>query len=179
MPSSHIWSIINNEGTGIIQQFVDFSSYTGTGRIIAFRNSNSDGSTGYAYNYLDDITLSLISNENTGDETEVAQNQSANTEDTEFDNNNENSEEPFNAPNAINNFNAAQLSLYPNPTSGKVTLVADEVTMVEVYSQIGSKVASFTMNNEHVIDLGNLPKGVYILRVTMPQGVAIRKVVKN
>jgi hypothetical protein len=147
---------------------------------IAFRNSMVDGNTGdKSISLIDDITLSLISNENTEPETEVAQNQSANTENTEFDNNSANSEEPFNAPNAISNFNAAQLSLYPNPTSGKVTLVADEVTMVEVYSQIGSKVATFTMNNERVIDLGNLPKGVYILRVTMPQGVAIRKVVKN
>ena len=51
--------------------------------------------------------------------------------------------------------------------------------MVEVYSQIGSKVATFTLNNEREIDLGNLPKGVYILRVTMPEGVAVRKVVRN
>ena len=161
-----------------VQHVVDFTSYEGEGAYIAFHNITINANS-MSFNWIDDITLSLISNENTEPEPEMAQNESANTEDTEFDSYNANSEEAFNAPNAISNFNATQLSLYPNPTTGKVTLVADEVTMVEVYSQIGSKVASFTMNNERVIDLGNLPKGVYILRVTMPQGVAVRKVVKN
>ena len=161
-----------------VEHTVEFSSYTGSSKRIAFQNFTINTNS-VSYNWIDDITISLISTEASEPETDVAQNQSVDSEDTELDSYEENGEEPFNAPNAISNFSAAQLSLYPNPTSGKVTLVADEVTMVEVYSQIGSKVASFIMNNERVIDLGNLPKGVYILRVTMPQSVAIRKVVKN
>ena len=167
----------NNTSTSM-QFSVDFSSYIGNGKYIAFRNvtTNTDA---VSQNWIDDINISLNTEGIDSVGTEVAQNQSVNFEDTEFDSYGDNSEEPFNAPNAIGNFNAVQLSLYPNPTTGKVTLVADEVTMVEVYSQIGSKVATFTLNNERVIDLSNLPKGVYILRVTMPQGIAVRKVVKN
>ena len=55
---------INNDGTGITQQFIDFSSYTGTGKIIAFRNSNSDGSTDYAYNFIDDINIFIANSQN-------------------------------------------------------------------------------------------------------------------
>ena len=157
---------------------VDFSEYTGQGKYIAFRNTIISGYTStYSYNWIDDIVIDLATNFPTATtETMV---EAVETEDAELDSNEDNNEEPFNAPNAINSFSVEQLSLYPNPTSGKLTIVADEVSMVEVYSQIGSKVATFTLNNEHVIDLGNLPKGVYILRVTMPEGVAVRKVVKN
>ena len=161
-----------------VQFTVNFTSYTGIGKYIAFRNvtTNSDA---VSYNWIDDINISLNTRGIDGVGTEVAQTPSDNSGATGFDTYEDSSEEPFNAPNAISNFSESQLSLYPNPTTGKVTLVAEEVTMVEVYSQIGSKVATFTLNNERVIDLGNLPKGVYILRVTMPEGIAVRKVVRN
>ena len=174
-----ITTINNGDNIQPQESAFDFSAYTGSGKYIAFRNTVLSGySSDCSYNWIDDINISL----NTGMDsvsTEVAQTPSENTNDIDFDSYEENSEEPFNAPNAISNIRAAQLSLYPNPTTGKVTLVAEEVTMVEVYSQIGSKLATFTLNGEHVIDLGDLPKGVYILRVTMPEGVAVRKVVRN
>ena len=174
-----ITTINNGDNIQPQESAFDFSAYTVSGKYIAFRNTVLSGySSDCSYNWIDDINISL----NTGMDsvsTEVAQTPSENTNDIDFDSYEENSEEPFNAPNAISNIRAAQLSLYPNPTTGKVTLVAEEVTMVEVYSQIGSKLATFTLNGEHVIDLGDLPKGVYILRVTMPEGVAVRKVVRN
>ena len=168
----HVATLNNGSVTTPQACEVDFSSYEGTGKYIAFRNTLKSGYSGnYSYNWIDDIVIDLAPVTTVLVENGVAESEEVN-EST-------NNEEAINAPNAISNFSAAQLSLYPNPTTGKVTLVADEVTMVEVYSQIGSKVATFTLNNEHVIDLGDLPKGVYILRVTMPEGVAVRKVVRN
>ena len=171
-----ITTINNGDNTQPQEVNFDFSAYTGSGKYIAFRNTVASGySSEYSYNWIDDIVIELAES---APVTSVLV-ESVESEESELDSYEESVEEPFNAPNAISNFSAAQLSLYPNPTTGKVTLVADEVTMVEVYSQIGSKVATFTLNNEHVIDLGDLPKGVYILRVTMPEGVAVRKVVRN
>jgi len=172
----HVATINNGNTTTPKSCEVDFSTYEGSGKYIAFRNTVKRGySSTYSYNWIDDIVID-IAEQVPATESIV---ETTESEDTDLDSYEETSEEAFNAPNAISNITAAQLSLYPNPTTGKITLVADEVTMVEVYSQIGSKVATFTLNNERVIDLGNLPKGVYILRVTMPEGVAVRKVVKN
>ena len=50
---------VHNASTGTEFVEVDFSSYTGDGGRIAFRNLNSNGNN-YSYNYLDDITLSVI-----------------------------------------------------------------------------------------------------------------------
>lgn len=69
------------------------------------------------------------------------------------------------------------LTLYPNPTAGKVTFSATEVMKVEVMDLYGRKVAVF--DNTNVIDLTNLPTGTYTLRVTLPEGTAVRKVVKR
>ena len=50
----------DNGSTNVLAVSCDFSSYTGNGRRIAFRNSLNDGSNlAYSTNYLDDITLSL------------------------------------------------------------------------------------------------------------------------
>ncbi|MBR3725372.1 MAG: fibronectin type III domain-containing protein, partial [Bacteroidales bacterium] len=51
---------INNSTTDIEQVTVDFSSYTGTGHYIAFRNILASGNTGdYSCNYIDDLTLEI------------------------------------------------------------------------------------------------------------------------
>ena len=50
----------NNSTTDVEHVTCDFSSYTGNGRRIAFRNTLGSGSTvAYSTNYLDDITLSV------------------------------------------------------------------------------------------------------------------------
>ena len=54
-------ALFNNATTGVEQVMCDFSGYTGNGRRIAFRNVLGSGKTwNYSYNYLDDITLTLL-----------------------------------------------------------------------------------------------------------------------
>ena len=50
----------NNSTTEVEHVTCDFSSYTGNGRRIAFRNTLGSGSYAYSYNYLDDITLTVM-----------------------------------------------------------------------------------------------------------------------
>ena len=53
-------AIIDNSSTGVEQVSVDFSSYTGNGHFIAFRNMLASGYSGnYSYNYIDDINLEV------------------------------------------------------------------------------------------------------------------------
>ena len=52
---------VNNSTTGVEPVSVDFSSYTGSGHYIAFRNALASGTSGdYSVNYIDDVTLDLL-----------------------------------------------------------------------------------------------------------------------
>ncbi|MCR4816826.1 MAG: T9SS type A sorting domain-containing protein, partial [Bacteroidales bacterium] len=69
------------------------------------------------------------------------------------------------------------LVVYPNPTRGGVTLTADKVVKVEVLDIVGRCVATFEGTN--TFDISNLAQGSYTLRITLPEGVTVRKVVKK
>ncbi|MBQ9472977.1 MAG: T9SS type A sorting domain-containing protein [Bacteroidales bacterium] len=71
----------------------------------------------------------------------------------------------------------SQMSLYPNPTYGMVTISGADVQRVEVLDIVGRKVAEFT--NTNVLDLTNLAEGAYTLRITTDKATVIRKVVKK
>ncbi|MBQ7710785.1 MAG: T9SS type A sorting domain-containing protein, partial [Bacteroidales bacterium] len=69
------------------------------------------------------------------------------------------------------------LKVYPNPTTGRVQLNVTEAEKIEVLDLVGRRVAMF--ENTNTLDLSGLADGTYTLRVTMHEGVAIRKVVKR
>ena len=133
----------------------DFSSYEGPeyGRI-AFRNTLKGSKTwNYSYNYIDDVTL---------DHGSTARNNASNE-------------------NVIDAMGADQylesIAVYPNPTVGELHIGAMDVQKVECYNQMGQLVAAY--NNVRDIDINGLANGVYTLRITVPQGVTMRKVVKK
>jgi hypothetical protein len=73
---------------------------------------------------------------------------------------------------------AHTLTLYPNPTTGILTVEADEeVIRVDVYDYTGRCVASF--ERQTTVDLGRLATGLYTLRVTLPERIEVRRVVKQ
>jgi len=71
----------------------------------------------------------------------------------------------------------SQISVYPNPTMGQVQLSVNQAEKVEVLDMVGRIVASY--ENTNTLDLTNLADGTYTLRITMPEGVTLRKVVKR
>ena len=71
----------------------------------------------------------------------------------------------------------SSITLFPNPTTGKVTISADNVAKVEVFDPSGRVVAIFYDTNE--IDIHNLPSGAYTLRITLRNGTAVKRVVKQ
>jgi hypothetical protein len=141
---------IDNGSTGVEQVSVDFSSYSGSGHYIAFRNILDSGYSGnYSYNYIDDINLRPMgSNIKSG---KVIQDEAAPRQ---------------------------YLVLYPNPTTDKVTVVADdEVLRVDVYDYIGCHVITF--ENQSTVDLGQLATGIYTLRIPLLERIEVRRVVKK
>ncbi|MCR4827176.1 MAG: T9SS type A sorting domain-containing protein, partial [Bacteroidales bacterium] len=165
-----VWEVGYDENQEPIEQFVpvatfhnadntvtevscDFASYTGNSTRIAFRNTLKTANYNYSYNYLDDITLTLT-------EAKIAASSNANVID-EMD---------------VENY-LESIAIYPNPTVGELHIGAVDVQKVECYNQMGQLVAVY--NNDRDINISALADGVYTLRITVPQGVTMRKVVKR
>ena len=69
------------------------------------------------------------------------------------------------------------LTFYPNPTSGTITFNRTDIRKVEVIDTWGREVAVY--NDSYVIDISDLSKGYYTMRITTDNGVTIRKVIRN
>lgn len=54
-----------------------------------------------------------------------------------------------------------KIEVYPNPTSGIINIEGKEVAEVQVYNSFGQLVKTFL--NVNIIDLGTMPKGIYML----------------
>ena len=148
-------------GTSLEPKTVNFASLatmtTSPGNRIAFRNTLVPG-TGmsteyfdYSYNYIDDIVLSV---------TNVAKKDVSDVYDMDAD------------------ADLESIDVYPNPTTGNLYIDAVGIQKVECYNQMGQLVRVYD-NVVNTIDLNNLSDGVYTLRITVPQGVTMRKVVKR
>ena len=127
------------------------------GNRIAFRNTLVP-STGmsidyfdYSYNYIDEVELSIVDQAKKDESDMYAMDANADLED---------------------------IAVYPNPTTGNLYIEAVGIQKVECYNQMGQLVRVYD-NVENTIDLNNLAEGVYTLRITVPQGVTMRKVVKR
>ena len=70
----------------------------------------------------------------------------------------------------------AELSVYPNPTRGKVTL-SQAIEKVEVIDLSGKTLQTYENANE--INIETLPAGVYHLRMTIGDKTTTRKVIKE
>ena len=143
----------HNSDNTVTEVSCDFASYTGTGNRVAFRNTLKTANYNYSYNYLDDITLTLT-------ESRIAENSSADVID-------EIGVERY----------LEGIAVYPNPTLGELHIGAVDVQKVECYNQMGQLVAVY--DNENNISISDLAGGVYTLRITVPQGVTMRKIVKK
>lgn len=76
---------------------------------------------------------------------------------------------------------SAFATLYPNPTSGLVTITGQDLKSAEVFNTLGQQVATPKGEDETMqIDLSELPIGVYFVNITDEEGrKCVRKVVKE
>ena len=70
--------------------------------------------------------------------------------------------------------------IYPLPAGDFINIEADGITSVSVYTMTGSKTVSRIFNGEqHVtLDLGGIPRGVYIFAIKTRDGQTSRKILK-
>ncbi len=80
-------------------------------------------------------------------------------------------------PQGIDDVNAANVKLYPNPTTGNLYIEVEGLQKVEVIDAVGRVVMS--QNNGNVINMSNLANGIYTVRVMANGNTAVKKVVKK
>ncbi len=78
-------------------------------------------------------------------------------------------------------FNFVEAKVYPNPAIDYLSIeTKDEVQRLEVYDALGRKAISKTPNqNNFSLDISNLEKGIYILKLQTKGGIGNYKIVKN
>jgi len=76
-----------------------------------------------------------------------------------------------------------ELRVYPNPTTGELTIDNGELTIdnVEIFDIYGNKVSPLISHSSPLIsiNISHLPAGVYFVKITTKNGVFVEKVVKN
>ncbi len=72
----------------------------------------------------------------------------------------------------------ANVSLYPNPTQGEVTLEGEGLQSVRIVNAFGQTVYNAKVEGDQVrIDLSNMAKGVYVMHIGTENGNAVRQIV--
>ena len=73
--------------------------------------------------------------------------------------------------------NSDNVALYPNPTSGNVTIQANGMSRITVVSVLGQVVFDTELNaNEYTLNMGQFNAGLYMVRVYTEEGVTVKRV---
>ncbi|MBR4911852.1 MAG: T9SS type A sorting domain-containing protein, partial [Bacteroidales bacterium] len=153
---------INNASLDIESVSVDFSSYTGSGHRIAFRNVLKGKRYEYSYNYLDDIHIDLTAN--------VAPTKSVSDLTEEAD-----------AAEYLE-----RITVYPNPTTDVVNVQCtmdnvhcSGIEVIDVYGKVVRTVVGANNYSPTQINVSGLAAGMYYVRVTTDRGVVTKPFVKR
>ena len=65
------------------------------------------------------------------------------------------------------------IKLYPNPARGKIFINSNFVTKIEIFNILGERVK--VISNSKKIDISDLPKGVFFLRMATNAGLQTGK----
>lgn len=76
----------------------------------------------------------------------------------------------------INDVNATNVNLYPNPTSGNLYVEVEGLQKVEIIDAVGRVVLS---QNNGTVNMSNLANGIYTVRVSANGTTSVKKVVKK
>jgi len=82
----------------------------------------------------------------------------------------------------VKDFNLSKIYLYPNPTTGQLSIVNCllSINSVDIFDVYGRKChVSSVMCHENTIDISHLNSGIYFVKITTEQGTVIKKVVKQ
>ena len=68
--------------------------------------------------------------------------------------------------------------VYPNPTSGEVTVECEGLSHVRIVNAYGQTVYNADLEGEQTrIDLSQMAKGIYMMHIEAAEGQTVRKIV--
>ena len=71
------------------------------------------------------------------------------------------------------------VSIYPNPTSGMVSIEGANLNQVSVFNLLGEEVRRMAAQGEHTtLDLSDLPDGIYVVKASAETGSQSFRIVK-
>ena len=76
----------------------------------------------------------------------------------------------------LDNAEEINLNVYPNPTTGIVTVDGEGIKNVEVMDMSGRMVMN---TNDRTVDMTNLSNGIYMMRISTEKGTFTQKIVKK
>ena len=78
-------------------------------------------------------------------------------------------------------FDKIQFSLYPNPTAYELYIENEKVDIqqVEIYNLSGKQVLRVDYQNNQPIDVSNLAKGMYLVKIKTESGSLTKKLIKD
>ena len=87
----------------------------------------------------------------------------------------------YDATASVNDNNLLNIKLFPNPTNGNELFIkTTEDTKVSIYNILGKTVKTTTVSvNKNSVDISNLKKGVYIVKLNVDNKIVTKKLIKN
>ena len=80
---------------------------------------------------------------------------------------------------SVNEQSLLNVKLYPNPTSGQLSIEAEEMTSVSVYDLVGQCLMQMSVEDgQATLDMRQLQMGVYLVKVSTANGSMMQRVVK-
>lgn len=83
---------------------------------------------------------------------------------------------------SIETLEESQISIYPNPTSGQITISSEKVIASSI--TIRNSLGEILLSDRHpssnqIFNLSNNPKGIYLLQVETDNGIITKKIIKQ
>jgi hypothetical protein len=78
----------------------------------------------------------------------------------------------------VENIKKSTINIYPNPVKSILNIKTDDkIKTIELYDEIGRKVKNLSKSN--VINLENLSKGIYYLKIQTEKSSSVEKIIKE
>ena len=74
--------------------------------------------------------------------------------------------------NAKNNF-----TFFPNPSDGNITITTNSMSTVQIINIVGNIVSTLNINGTKTVDMSDLSKGSYFIKVTTEGKTETKKLI--
>ncbi len=83
-------------------------------------------------------------------------------------------------PNSISQITQSKITVYPNPTEGKVSVEVEDDALVSIYSSLGKRMLTMEINSSNSeVDISKFEPGIYVFEINTNNTRVQRMIIKN